>query len=91
LPAPAILLGVRPELEGFEGALDHTEVCVGVDVADQQDVDVCRAEVLRDDASGVSCQDGRHQAAEDDEEGCLVAYLMQQSDQRALGSRACLW
>lgn len=46
--------------------------------------------MLRDDTRGVSRQDRRHEAAEDDEERRLVADLVQQSDERALGTLACL-
>lgn len=57
LPAPAVLLGVRFEPKSFQRTLDYAEVGVRVHVTDQENVDVGRAEVLRDDAGGVACQD----------------------------------
>ena len=69
-PAPPLrVIGV--ELHPFERPLDPAEIRIGIHVGDEEYVDVCCAEVNRNDAV-ISREDLWHEASEYDEEDRLL-------------------
>jgi hypothetical protein len=85
-PAPSVLAGVGLEVETFEGAFDRSEVALGVDLRDQEHVDIRGPEVLRNFGIDAGCQHLRHETAEDDQERVVVAQLMHEPDKCGLSS-----
>lgn len=83
-PAPPLLV-VGVELHPFERPLDPTEIRVGVHVGDEEHVDVCRAEVNRNDPV-IAREDLWHEASEHNEEHLLLTELVQETDERKLSA-----
>ena len=78
-PSPPVVVG-RCELEPSEGLLNSAEIRIGVDLGDQQDVDVGGAEVLGDDALLLLGEDLGHKSSEDHEKRVVVAQLPDEAD-----------
>ena len=74
-PSPAVLRRVGLEIHAVERSLDAAKVSVRLDVRDEQDVNVGRAEVLGNQIVVARKQLG-YQAAEHDEEHIIVAQLI---------------
>ncbi|HUB72695.1 MAG TPA: hypothetical protein VL979_01500 [Solirubrobacteraceae bacterium] len=89
-PSPPVAVG-RCELEPSEGPLDSAEVRIGVEMGDQQDVDVGGAEVLGDDSLLLVGEEPGHETSEDHEKRVVVAQLPYEADERRLGPLPSGW
>jgi hypothetical protein len=83
------LLRVGLEIHALQRSLDGAEVGVGLDLRDQQNVNVGRAEMLGNQLVVAHEQLG-HQATQHDEEHIVVAQLMQKPHERELSASSCL-
>ncbi len=68
---------VGAETQTFERTFDGAKVEIGLDVGDEQHVDVGGTEVFRNDACGISCQNVRDEPTKDDHERIVFAQLVQ--------------
>jgi hypothetical protein len=83
-PSPPVTVS-RCELEPREGPLDRAEIRISVDMCDQQDVDVCGAEVLWDNSLLLSGEDLGHETSEDHEKRVVIAQLPHKAHKGCLG------